>query len=411
MKRHLAPLLLSLLLPVAAMAQQSVRVDNSTKLVTEPSSFWTDNAAGICSGINATVAPVWANVTGKPTTLSGYGITDAQPLDADLTSIAGLTTDSYGRGYLALENIAQGLSYLGIPFEEIPSHVPWPANNTIYWNGAQFVATPLTATGRDIAASTDAAAARTAIGLGNVDNTADASKSVAFATGATTADNADAIYDGSTYVSTGSIFDGTQGDVFSARNLYNAAGAYSYTYEDIATLFDGSGGYVNESIFSDNANTAVYEATGTYQLSSLFDGSGGNVDRAAKADAGWDSVASVYSTFGGAAFAGIPFYAGGNYTGDGLQAAYASTCYTAEKTSGGANDLSSLFDGSGGWVDNANAAEFSSVANRVRTVNGDAPNATDPGVAGTMVFTDTYTYRCFASGDWRRTPVTYTGGY
>ena len=33
----------------------------------------------------------WTKIgTGKPTTLSGYGITDAQPLDADLTSIAGL---------------------------------------------------------------------------------------------------------------------------------------------------------------------------------------------------------------------------------------------------------------------------------------------------------------------------------
>lgn len=33
----------------------------------------------------------WAKITsGKPTTLSGYGITDAQPLDPDLTNIAGL---------------------------------------------------------------------------------------------------------------------------------------------------------------------------------------------------------------------------------------------------------------------------------------------------------------------------------
>ena len=32
----------------------------------------------------------WSSITGTPTTLSGYGITDAQPLDADLTSIAGL---------------------------------------------------------------------------------------------------------------------------------------------------------------------------------------------------------------------------------------------------------------------------------------------------------------------------------
>jgi hypothetical protein len=36
----------------------------------------------------------FANITSKPTTLSGYGITDAQPKDADLTAIAGLTGTS-----------------------------------------------------------------------------------------------------------------------------------------------------------------------------------------------------------------------------------------------------------------------------------------------------------------------------
>lgn len=34
----------------------------------------------------------WGNLTDTPTTLAGYGITDAQPLDADLTALAGLTT-------------------------------------------------------------------------------------------------------------------------------------------------------------------------------------------------------------------------------------------------------------------------------------------------------------------------------
>jgi hypothetical protein len=33
----------------------------------------------------------WSQLTGTPTTLGGYGITDAQPLDSDLTSIASLT--------------------------------------------------------------------------------------------------------------------------------------------------------------------------------------------------------------------------------------------------------------------------------------------------------------------------------
>ena len=43
--------------------------------------------------LSATDIPAlsWSKITsGLPTTLSGYGITDAQPLDADLTSIAGL---------------------------------------------------------------------------------------------------------------------------------------------------------------------------------------------------------------------------------------------------------------------------------------------------------------------------------
>lgn len=36
----------------------------------------------------------------NPTTLAGYGITDAQPLDADLTAVAALATQSYGRSLL-----------------------------------------------------------------------------------------------------------------------------------------------------------------------------------------------------------------------------------------------------------------------------------------------------------------------
>lgn len=54
-------------------------------------------AADINTIINSTVAPVFANISSKPTTLSGYGITDAQGIDSDLTTIAGLTatTDNF----------------------------------------------------------------------------------------------------------------------------------------------------------------------------------------------------------------------------------------------------------------------------------------------------------------------------
>jgi hypothetical protein len=55
----------------------------------------------------------FTSLTGKPTTLAGYGITDAQPLDSDLTSIAALATTSYGRGFLPLANSAAALTYIG----------------------------------------------------------------------------------------------------------------------------------------------------------------------------------------------------------------------------------------------------------------------------------------------------------
>lgn len=44
----------------------------------------------------------WASLltSAKPTTLAGYGITDAQPLDADLTAIAALSTQPFGRSLL-----------------------------------------------------------------------------------------------------------------------------------------------------------------------------------------------------------------------------------------------------------------------------------------------------------------------
>jgi hypothetical protein len=62
---------------------------------------------------NATGLPWGAGITDKPTTLSGYGITDAQPLDSDLTAIAALTTTADGRSLLtatALTTAGLGLT-------------------------------------------------------------------------------------------------------------------------------------------------------------------------------------------------------------------------------------------------------------------------------------------------------------
>lgn len=55
----------------------------------------------------------FAALTGKPTTISGYGITDAQPLDSDLTAIAALTTTSFGRSLLTQADAAATRSTIG----------------------------------------------------------------------------------------------------------------------------------------------------------------------------------------------------------------------------------------------------------------------------------------------------------
>jgi phage-related tail fiber protein len=86
----------------------------------------------------------YGRVTGgtSPTTLAGYGITDAQPLDATLTALAGVSTS---------------------------------ANQLIYATGADtFTTTSFTSFGRSLVDDTDAAAGRTTLGLGTI-STQDAS--------------------------------------------------------------------------------------------------------------------------------------------------------------------------------------------------------------------------------------------
>ena len=64
--------------------------------------------------VDSAAAVAWSGITSKPTTLSGYGITDAQPLDSDLTSIAALSTSSFGRSLLTQSDAAAARTTLGI---------------------------------------------------------------------------------------------------------------------------------------------------------------------------------------------------------------------------------------------------------------------------------------------------------
>lgn len=82
-------------------------------------SVWNDLTTTYAISISGSAGSVaFANITGKPTTLSGYGITDAQGLDSDLTAVAGLSTTGLivrtGAGTAATRSLAQPAAGLTI---------------------------------------------------------------------------------------------------------------------------------------------------------------------------------------------------------------------------------------------------------------------------------------------------------
>jgi hypothetical protein len=79
----------------------------------------------ITDGVLSTNASgAWADITGTPTTLAGYGITDGitaaavaagcQPLDSDLTSIAALATTAFGQSLLTQASASAARLTLGL---------------------------------------------------------------------------------------------------------------------------------------------------------------------------------------------------------------------------------------------------------------------------------------------------------
>lgn len=76
--------------------------------------MWRNNAAWIdpLARANHSGTQAWSTITATPTTLAGYGITDAQPLNANLTAFSGLNTNGFvartGTGTAAVRLLASG---------------------------------------------------------------------------------------------------------------------------------------------------------------------------------------------------------------------------------------------------------------------------------------------------------------
>jgi hypothetical protein len=93
--------------------------------------------------IDITGSAPWSNITGKPTTLSGYGITDAQPLDSDLTAIAGLSSNGLisrtGNGTAATRSIAVSGTGLSVSNADGVSGNPTITSNATSANTASTI--------------------------------------------------------------------------------------------------------------------------------------------------------------------------------------------------------------------------------------------------------------------------------
>jgi hypothetical protein len=93
--------------------------------------------------IDITGSAPWGGITGKPTTLSGYGITDAQPLASNLTAVADLASNGLiartGSGAVAARSIAVSGTGLSVSNADGVSGNPTVTSNATSANTASTI--------------------------------------------------------------------------------------------------------------------------------------------------------------------------------------------------------------------------------------------------------------------------------
>jgi hypothetical protein len=99
----------------ATLATSGVTAGTYNNVATQVRPFTVD-AKGRITGIGTavTIAPAWGSITGTPTTLAGYGITDAQPLNAKLSAISATgSADADTLDVLVINTVGNLVTFVG----------------------------------------------------------------------------------------------------------------------------------------------------------------------------------------------------------------------------------------------------------------------------------------------------------
>lgn len=196
--------------PSVTLSNTAVAAGSYGNETTTPT-FTVDAQGRMTAAGSALVKPVWSSVQGKPTTLSGYSISDGQPLSANLTAVSGLAANGLmartGTTTASARTLAAGTGVtVGNGDGVAGNPTIGLANTTVpagsYGSATAVAAFTVDAQGRLTAASSIAIAApawgaitgkpvtlaaagwtgtKVDIGLGNVDNTSDMAKPVSTA--------------------------------------------------------------------------------------------------------------------------------------------------------------------------------------------------------------------------------------